>query len=114
MVLLLTASSLSLVTVILVHLVRRFLAYHLVHEGESWAERSADRQRKLDALGKRRYDLFLKSPTVMLLIATPIFICGVYLWFWYRHAAFPYILVIFSVPIGFIYLAAVAAVVSSW
>ena len=111
--LLFTSEVLCLLVVILTLVAKWFLSNYLVHRGESWTERSADRQRKLDAFEKWRFDLFLKSPAATLLIASPLLICGVYLWSWHRHPSLPYILVTLAVPLGFLYIAAVAALVLS-
>ena len=57
-------------------LLKQCLANYLVHKGESLIERCRDRQRKFDALEEWRFDLFLKIPRVLLLIALPLLICG--------------------------------------
>jgi len=51
---------------------RRLLSRYSLHE----IERCADRRRELDALERWKVELFLKSPTAMILIAQALDFCG--------------------------------------
>ena len=113
-ILLFPCSLLGLMAQILAKVAGGILSRYLSHEGDSWTERSADRQRKLDAFEKRRFDLLLKCPAVTLLISFPLLICGVYLWYWRCHPYIPYILVTLAVPAVILYLRAIVVVASSW
>ena len=80
-------------------LVNRFISRYWQHKGGSWAERWADRQRKLDALEKWRFDLLFKCPMVMLFIAFPILFYGIYRRLWSLHPFVPIVLVPLAVPV---------------
>jgi len=64
-------------TVLIAILVKQCLANYLLHKGGSLTERCRDRQRKFDTFEEWRFDLLLRTPMVMLLIALSLLICGV-------------------------------------
>ena len=90
-----TAPQLSLLAAFLAILAKQCLSSYLQHPGRSSIERPA-RQHKLDTLEKSRFDLFLKAPTVMLLVAFLLLICGLCWRIWLLH---PFILCTF-VPLA--------------
>jgi len=75
-----------------------YLSSYLLHKGESLIERCQDRQRKFDALKKWRFDLCLKSPMVMVLIALPLLICGLCQRMCFLDPSVLYILILLAVP----------------
>ena len=84
-----TSSLIFLLAALLAALAKLCLSNYLQHKGETWIERRADCQRKLDALEKWRFDLFLKSPTVVFLIGALLLFCGFYRQLWDIHPAAP-------------------------
>jgi len=93
-------------------LAKQCLSNYSRHKGGSLIERCRDRQRKFDALEKWRFDLFVKSPMVMLLVALPLLICGVCHRMWYLYSPIPYVLIPLAVPGVAVCLGIVFAVMS--
>lgn len=107
-----TSSLLCVFAALFAMLVKRCLSNYLRHEGGSLIERCKDRQRKFDALEKWRFDLFVKSPMVMLLVALPLLIFGLFQRMWYLYPSVSYALIPLAVPGVAVCLRIVVAVMS--
>jgi len=77
---------------------KRYLSNYLRHKGGSLIERCQDRQCKFDALKKWRFDLFLKVPMALVLIALPLLICGLCQRICVLDSSALYILILLAVP----------------
>ena len=77
---------------------KRRLANYSLHKGESLIERCRDRQRKFDALNRRQFDLFLRVPVTVLLIAFLLLLCGLCQRIRCLNPSIPYILIPLAMP----------------
>lgn len=87
------SSMLCLFAALSVLLAKQCLRNYSPHAGGSLVERCANRQRKFDGLEKWRFDLVLKSPVVMLLIALALLACGACQRALYFYPSVPYLFV---------------------
>ena len=71
------SSLLSILATIFAVMARRCLRKHLSREDGSAIERCADRERMFGGPERRRYDFFLKSSAVMVLISHPLLTYGI-------------------------------------